>query len=67
MGALAPVTGLTVNNLLRTVLLTIRVEPSAVAAMPFRLSPADENAATGPPSGIVTPRPNLPPGPIGIS
>jgi hypothetical protein len=42
-----------VNNLLRAVLLTIRVEPSAVAATPFRLRPVDENAAAGQLSGMV--------------
>ena len=66
IGALAPVTGSTVNNSSRTVLSTIKVEPSVVAAMPFRSSPAGENAAAGPLSGIVTSRPSLPPGPIGI-
>jgi drug/metabolite transporter (DMT)-like permease len=66
-GALAPVTGFTVNSLSSTVLSTIRVLPSAVAAMPFRLRPAVEKAATGPLRGIVTARPRRPNGPIGIS
>lgn len=47
IGALAPVTGFTVNSLSSTVLSTIRVLPSAVAAIPFRLRPPAENAATG--------------------
>jgi hypothetical protein len=67
IGALAPVTGFTVNSLSSTVLSTIRVLPSAVTAMPFRLRPAVEKAATGPLRGIVTARPRRPNGPIGIS
>jgi len=67
IGALAPVTGFTVNSLSSTVLSTIRVLPSAVAAMPFRLRPAVEKAAAGPLRGIVTARPRRPNGPIGIS
>jgi hypothetical protein len=64
---LAPVPGFTVNSVLSTVLSTIRVLPSGVAAMPFRLRPAVEKAATGRLSGMVTARPKRPKGPIGIS
>lgn len=64
IGALAPVTGFTVNSLSSTVLSTIRVLPSAVAAMPFRLRPAVEKAATGPLRGIVTARSRRPNGPL---
>ncbi len=47
IGVLAPVTGFTLNSLSSTVLFTIRVLPSAVAAMPFRLRPAAEALTEG--------------------